>query len=280
MSDRSLTLSRTRFEAIVNAISSRALEAGATPYGSLDGQTIVPSGPDRALVSRSALPEKARRSPTIDISGRSGFGSFESAFLQGYLASRLRLRLDGVGSILFSMTWRGKSTPAGRPYSQLVASARRTSDSDCGSWPTPCQQDGPKGGPAQGTSRLPGAAALASWPTAQSRDGMNSRSGMVERTGGRRRNLDDYVMLASWATPRVTGNGNHGSPKRATDGRARLEDQVHGAISNGSPVQTAKPGQLNPDFSRWLMGFPDEWESCAPTAMRSSRRLPPNSSER
>ena len=62
--------------------------------------------------------------------------------------------------------------------------------------------------------------------------------------------LSAEVTLAAWATPRVTNNGNRGSPKRANDGRARLEDQVHGAISTGSPAPIEKRGQLNPAHSR------------------------------
>jgi hypothetical protein len=102
------------------------------------------------------------------------------------------------------------------------------------SWPTPCQQDGPKGGPSQGTDRLPAAAATASWATPTTRDYKDGAS-TLENT-----------------------------PINALLGR-----QVH---LSGSHAPMEKRGQLNPAFPLWLMGYPPEWESCAPQATRSSRK--------
>jgi hypothetical protein len=52
-------------------------------------------------------------------------------------------------------------------------------------------------------------------------------------------------------------------------------DQAHlmdsGETPSGSRAGTEKPGQLNPAHSRWLMGYPPEWDACGVTAMQSIR---------
>jgi hypothetical protein len=75
--------------------------------------------------------------------------------------------------------------------------------------------------------------------------------------------------LATWATPQTMDhlpNSNLENRKKK-GGCTNLKDQVSGLTPTGSPAETEKPGQLNPAHSRWLMGFPPEWDDCAGTAM-------------
>lgn len=54
---------------------------------------------------------------------------------------------------------------------------------------------------------------------------------------------------------------------------------AHGEVLTGSDAGMESGGQLNPEHSRWLMGYPPEWDACAVTAMPSSRKPPRSSSK-
>lgn len=78
-----------------------------------------------------------------------------------------------------------------------------------------------------------------------------------------------------WSTPRVGNNGGHGNPARSS--QARIEDvaqTARGVMSIGSNAATDTDGLLNPGFTRWLQGFPREWNDFGVTATQSAYPLP------
>jgi hypothetical protein len=274
-----------------NAISSPASVDGPARCVSPDGMTRDLFGQAPAHVNPSAQPVRARRPMTNATCGLRGFLSSPSAALQSSLESRLRRQLDGVGSTLFSLIWNRKGTPAGRPYFQLVASGRLTSDSDAGSWPTPCVPNGgrmPKDGAMSSTGRTPDGkkrqvdvnwiAKLTSWPTPQTADHWAPSSAESAKREADHHNLQGTVHLAcSWATPKAASNST-GSGTMGEGGDNLQTATTIGLTSNGSPAQTEKLGQLNPAFSAWLMGYSEEHLSCAPSATPSSRKSRQSSS--
>ena len=186
-----------------NVISSPALESGVTRLETPVGATTDLFGRVVAPVRVSQPRAKARGLKILATSGLVGLASSESQDLQRSLENRLIRQLDSAGSTLFKQTWKRRVTPLGRRYLEHTASVRRTSDNAFTSLPTPCQQDGPKGGPSQGTDRLPGAASLASVNTPQYTD---YHSGQAKRHLNRKeshhgRRNNDLAMLATVPTP-------------------------------------------------------------------------------
>jgi hypothetical protein len=265
-SEASLTCERPTSPDTRKPTSLQALEDGRSPSVSPDGPTTDLFGQALVPASHSLPPERARRPMTSATCGLRGFLSSPSAALQSSLENRLRRRLDGDGSTLFALTWRAKATPAGRPYSQLVASALPTSDSDCGSWPTPMA-----GTPAQKGYNAAGSTdssrkmvAWAPWPSPRA----NNHTG----AGTRGQGGENLQTVAAWSTPRANKWGfpdAHGS-----------QEKPLGPNVNGSTARTEKPGQLDPDHPCWLMGYQTEHLNCAPTETPSSLKSRRHSSER
>lgn len=141
MSDRSETSSPPTSPATGSATSSVGSESGPEPCETLDGPKTSTCGRAAVHVSRSPRPDGAAASRTTDTSGRSASDSSPPVDLPWSLASKYRARTVSLGSTLYSMTWRGRTTPSGRSIFQLRASAVHTRDSAFTSWPTPVRED-------------------------------------------------------------------------------------------------------------------------------------------
>jgi hypothetical protein len=215
---------------------------------------------------------------TSGIYGPPGTISSRSAVLQSSLESRLRARVQTLGSTLFTLTWKDWATPSGVFRSRLRASVPRTSETETTGWPTPMAGTPAQNGnnPAGNTDSSRRTVALVSpWATPAARD-WRSESATDEfnakRWGhSRGKPLSAQATLAHWHTPVVRDHRNSGG---GGSNPRDLPRQASGATPTGSVAETAKPAPLNPAHSRWLMGYPPAWDDCAVTAMQSfpSRR--------
>ena len=222
-----------------NVTSLQGFPGGDSHSDKQDGPMKGPSGPALAPASHSVPQEDTRALPTADTSGRSSTASLASANLSRSLASRLRPVTGSTGWILYATTWKQMATPSGRLLPVQQAQARRTSVKGC----TGLQTLHPDG--------LDKIFTLRGWPTPTARMGKDVPYMQALRQDGKPR-LDQVstVALAHFGMLRVG---------------SRLLDPTPGAESLSYALSRIR---LNPDFCRWLMGYPATWSNCAAMAMR------------
>ena len=270
----------------ISVTSSQESEVGPSPCASQASLTTSQSGQDHVPASRSPQPVPNAAPLTSAISGLSGADLLTSADLQSSLESRLRHRLAGSGSPLYGLKWKHWDMRSGPPICALRARGHRTSAKGSGSEPRPGQTpkacDGSKEDctlPAiwrriekQKQMGLAMEGRLAGWPTprlagmGESPDRWKKRAVQVAcrpRSHGKPGiSLDTLAMMSGW--PTATG------PARLT---------ADGRLLTGSSAEMPSGGRLSPEHSRWLMGYPPEWASSAPTETPSSLKRRQRSSK-
>lgn len=137
---------------------------------------------------------------------------------------------------------------------------------------------------SKATVSLNAVSQAAGWPTPTAQD--HSRGVAPPRPQDTGIPLSQMVALATgWPTPAQTDHKGGYEGGRIRDGKLstdRLDVTAQiagparitadGQLLTGSSAEMESGGQLNPAHSRWLMGYPPEWDDCAATAMPSSRK--------
>ena len=233
-------------ENLRNAISLQESVDGARRFDSQTGLQTDLYGQAVAPANLSAKQAKEQGLMTSGTYGRTSTTLSKSVALAQSLVSRLQARMDCDGSILYKMTWKERVMPSQRSIFALRASAHRTSGKDRGGWVTASSRDwkdtagmsvmgvNPDGSKRNRADQLPRQAQLAGWPTTTTDANRGIKYDPMQKN-----------MTMNMAAARVIPSGQ---------------------MLTGCSAGMESGGQLNPEHSRWVMGYRPEWCACAVTA--------------
>lgn len=274
MSVRFATCSLPMLPGLHAPTSSPESADGTLPCKSPAGPLPSPCGPVPAHANPSLPPDAAPDSMMPATSGLSSSASLTPADLFGSLGSRLQADPALRGGILYRLTWEVRVTPSGRRISALRASAHPTSASDSSGWPTVLVNDSggsqycyKNGDHSKRVLKLPGTAQLTGWPTTTVSDGTGAQDSA--KTGG-----ESLRQAVGWTTP-TARDSKDGAAEGTVETKALLGRQVwqtRGQTPSGPSAVTDEPGRLNPEFTRWLQGYPSGWGRLLATGTASSRK--------
>ena len=208
--------------------------------------------------------------------------------------SRLRERLARLGSPESALIWKEEAMPHGAPLSRLARSALHTNVSDCSLWPTPTRPSGgqvpPDGTTATGKTpdgkkvqvTLQNVVHMSLWPTPTVNDERQTAYSYDQGDKTKPRlKLLGLARGALWPRLPASANENRTTQIAPSHGKGHgivlaglvcdtAKMRRSGAGPYGSTAQTVSSGVLNPAFTCWLMGLPQEWlEHCPGLAMPS-----------
>ena len=276
--------------AIQDVIDAGVCELTGVPFNLDDGKTWDSPSLDRIDSTQGYTPRNVRvvlycvnvmanlwgENKIVEIADAIRDARHEKSWnLQRSLESLLRSMIDTECSPEYVLTWKTWDMPSGPPICALRGRQRRTSDSGYTGWRSPN---------AASPNALRGTGTDPEKRLAQGHQiDLHDQVRLVDS-----RPLNEVAMLAGWPTTTAKDAASSGAYGYSTEsGRhsgttltdaARLSDI--GTTSMLSTAGTGPIGALNPEHSRWLMGFPQRWTNFAPTAMPSSRKSRRSSSER